>query len=295
MSNQEKFNKLVVCAEKFIENNAKNIIEVIRGKKYNSVFEMINEKYKPLCENIDDITFDIILKRLLVQLQNYQAMPKAINYFSYSKNSGSLRDAFLDDENEIYKNVQEYFEKHFASLTDNKDTLSTDLRRHINITNSKSNAWKKYLKGVASVLIKIKGKDDTIKKAKNKFAEEIKEYCCSLDKDPTNRKLIREFHKNIYSIADTLTYDFFKELHCKNLIKDDSHIVECYKQIFGNYKNIFSDFLNMSNKYCENTKYTPYYIDKIVWLCCTGNFYEDGIIVNKMTQKNFFKFISERI
>ena len=45
----------------------------------------------------------------------------------------------------------------------------------------------------------------------------------------------------------------------------------------------------------DSEKYTPYYVDKIFWLCCTGNFYEDGITINKMTRRNFFTFIDYKI
>ena len=34
-------------------------------------------------------------------------------------------------------------------------------------------------------------------------------------------------------MGNTLTFDFFKELKCENLIKNDSHIIACYKHVWG--------------------------------------------------------------
>ena len=87
-------------------------------------------------------------------------------------------------------------------------------------------------------------------------------------------------------MGDTLTLDFFKELKCENLIKNDSHIIACYKHVGGkcNEKNkIVFEFISM----CKKIEYTPFYVDKILWLCCTGNFDKDGIIITKMNRKNF--------
>ena len=38
---------------------------------------------------------------------------------------------------------------------------------------------------------------------------------------------------------------------------------------------------------CKEFGYSPYYADKILWLCCTGNFHNDGITINAMNRENF--------
>ena len=91
-----------------------------------------------------------------------------------------------------------------------------------------------------------------------------------------------------------LSYDFFKELYCKNLVKPDIHIKEIFKRyIYEELPDenvIAKDFISMG----LTLEPSPYYLDKILWLCCTGNFYEDGITINKMTRRNFFKFVDEK-
>ena len=336
------FKDLIKYAELFISDHAQPIIEIIRGKKYGNIKTMIEEKYHPIWKESCEIPFDIILKRFCIELQNYQAMPKAINYISYSKD-----DDALNDENKIYELVLNYLENEFNNISnDNYKDIFKSLQKNesdyqgITGDNNKelNYAWDKYSRGIMNVLVQIKGESKETEyndKVKKSYIDKIKNYCeyfDEIDEDKisciinelydlikTNKNISKKytnyyefkktkleaFHKNLHGMRDTLTYDLFKELHCLKLIKDDIHVFDCYKLIFGEeeiktYKQrdlALFKFLKLCFDYKDKDgkSYAPYYIDKILWLCCTGNFYEDGITIHKMNKKNFFKFIDDEI
>ena len=110
-------------------------------------------------------------------------------------------------------------------------------------------------------------------------------------------------YRKIFCLGDTLTYDFLKELACENLVKADIHIKELFRntiynnQLPSNDNAVAKHFIKLCNNYKANyhdkdaaEKYTPFYIDKMFWLCCTGYFYADGITIAKMTRNNFLRF-----
>lgn len=99
--------------------------------------------------------------------------------------------------------------------------------------------------------------------------------------------------EKIKYLGEALSYDFLKECGCLYLAKPDTHL----KKVFGDLKitnddecyhdktinplvrtvSRFAALLNENGgPYAE---VTPYKIDKMIWLVCTGNFYlaENGI------------------
>ena len=322
---KEKFKKLVNFAESYIIENAEKVLLAVRDEKLSETnthehCQKLLEKYKPIYGlGVDEIPVDDfkkILNEFCRELQNYQAMPKAINYLSFSVDK---------DNNEILNCIYEFFSEKFNEIGINSNLLRELEGKFLDIKNKNSSddeqskelnkAWEKYSRGLMDVLIKIKGKSSDIDKAKEKFIESINKDCDyfnnvdgiieEIEKDEAKKKdsdfnseynkyrdRLREFNKDIFGMGDTLTLDFFKELKCENLIKNDSHIIACYKHVGGkcNEKNkIVFEFISM----CKKIEYTPFYVDKILWLCCTGNFDKDGIIITKMNRTKFFKEIEK--
>ena len=312
---EKKFKNLVNFAESYIIENAEKVLLAVRDEKLSETnthehCQKLLEKYKPIYgQDVDEIPVDDfkkILNEVCRELQNYQAMPKAINYLSFSVDK---------DNNEILNCIYEFFSEKFNEIGINSNLLGELEGKFLDIKNKNSSddeqskelnkAWEKYSRGLMDVLIKIKNEYSDINVAKEKFVESINTYCQyfnnidgiikEFENDEAKKKdseynkyraRLREFNKDIFGMGDTLTLDFFKELKCENLIKNDSHIIACYKHVGGkcNEKNkIVFEFISM----CKKIEYTPFYVDKILWLCCTGNFDKDGIIITKMNRKNF--------
>lgn len=307
---QEKFNKIVECAEEFIEISAKNILNKLRGTNHEKCFDIIKEKYHPLCRNLDGTAFEFnketVLKRFCIQLQNYQKRPQTIDYLSHSyhpktDNNNNILNLHTDD-NEIFEYMKSNNKKDADSIYDYFHKLDRfEEKSHKN--GCYNHNWRLYAKGLAKVSELL---DD------DNYINELKILCKEVDKAASqinqscDNKIIEKVEKffkgnqKISGMDSVLPYDFLKELYCLNLVKVDTHIKEIYKFIFHS-EDTTDEILIKFIKLCLNLqkgkydKYTPYYIDKIFWLCSTGNFYEDGITIQKMTRRNFFKFIETRL
>lgn len=107
---KENFKKLIKCAEEYILEKAGKILGTVRERDYSksTCFDIINEKYRPKYENLEDINIDHILEQFCVELQNYQAMPKAINYASKIEKSDDEDSTDINaDKNKIFKTIWE--------------------------------------------------------------------------------------------------------------------------------------------------------------------------------------------
>ena len=325
---QEKFNKLVQCAENYIETKALRIINAIRKTEYKNCFEAIYEdedfRYRPQytieeLEKFNEKDLEkILIKRFCGELQNQSGRTNAIKYFSYNndpQNGG-------EDGNNILLKVLDYYndgkpEKYFwcelyekFQGKENSYIIGSENNENNKACNATSSpisncnkfeqckktlktranyGWREYCRGLTDALNYIK------ETSKEELVKQIKDII--IDGKPNERKkFLNNFMVKFRSIGQELVYDFFKELCCENLIKPDVHIKYLYKNVLnGQEKNSFNiaeDFIQMCNEY-ENGKYTPYYIDKILWLCCTGNFYKEDITINSINRENFINSYPE--
>lgn len=94
-----------------------------------------------------------------------------------------------------------------------------------------------------------------------------------------NIEKINSISTKVRGIALSLTCDWLKECGCDWLSKPDTHTEKVLSEIYGEQlqkidviKKIFewSKVLNSNEIVC-----TPYKLDKMIWLLCTGNFYLD--------------------
>lgn len=329
---QSKFDELVEIAEKYIAEKACAILNVIRGanveKDENCCFNLIYDYYKPMYEinpSYGDaneylkanekskyyektaITLkEKLLVRFCIQQQNYQAMPKAINYAFYIDGKTKTNKIFeivkpyLGNHNIKYCNLYNKFldELKFEQNKEN-DNFESELKVKVKVCKDEGSrktkylynyAWLKYSEGLCSCIQYLNGMEN------GKLIHLIKRV--NNNDDIPEKKLKNDFYKNIKHLGKTLSYDFFKEIGCRNLLKDDVHIVAIYKKVFNaettNNDEIVKKMLGYCKKYEEKHKgKDPYYIDKILWLCCTGSFYEDNIILTSMSRRGFLEYYKE--
>lgn len=315
---QEKFNKLIEAAESYIVKHAKVVLNAIRNTKADNCYDLIYKKYQPmydinkLREKEENTKKLDLLRRFCIQLQNYQAMPRAINYFSYNSENDSSKYVMLQD-NEIFNIAKDLYQRNLTNpltiyenfkvklkFEEEKDAeekksffndrvkLSENNKPFKVIVNDKGKckiyynwAWLKYCVGLSDVF-KFLNDNERV----NKIFE---------DKPKSN------IFDDIFGLGNALTSDFLKEIGHIKLIKPDVHIIEIYKHLTDPQKTpdsqkspaskkVQEDFSKWIGNQKDKEKYTPYYIDKILWLCCTGDFYEDGIIITKMTRQNFLNY-----
>lgn len=98
----------------------------------------------------------------------------------------------------------------------------------------------------------------------------------------------------ISGIGFPLACDFLKEIGYKDYPKPDVHIKDIIRVLLRlNYKEPISDILAFEAIIDIATKYevTPYKLDKILWLICTGNFYNHTNIKPKSHKKEFLEIL----
>ena len=93
----------------------------------------------------------------------------------------------------------------------------------------------------------------------------------------------------ISGIGFSLACDFLKELGYLNYPKPDVHIVDIFTSLGlsdDNIINVFEAVIRMYEDCKEiDSTVTPYKIDKILWIICSGRFYLDNITVNRNKEK----------
>lgn len=106
--------------------------------------------------------------------------------------------------------------------------------------------------------------------------------------------------KKICGIGFALACDTLKELGFTNYSKPDVHLIEIFSALNLSEKNQISTFeaiVRMSER-CKtvDVNVSPYKVDKIFWLICSGRFYlETPEISIGRHKKQFIEFALERI
>lgn len=215
-----------------------------------------------------------IYEQFIYSAQNYQSMP---NVIKYDLRREKIKEILLDfDINQIqYMDVDELYYKFRAAF----DVTSKD---------TKQNSWRKWSRSVI----------DAAKFMSNfKDADDFRDFVSQFDYNrPTRMALPLLISTKISGIGFALACDCLKELGFLNYPKPDVHLMEVFSKI-GLSKDdsisVFEAIVEMADVCKEvDPEVTPYKIDKIMWLICSGRFYLDGISVGRH-KDDFIKCVIE--
>ena len=218
-----------------------------------------------------------VFEQLICSAHNTQGMPNSIKY---DKRRNKIKEILKDfDICEISKmDISELY----YTFRDAFNVTSND---------SKRNYWYKWSNSIidsAKFLSKFKDLDD--------FKSFIAQFEYSAY---TREALPLLISTKIKGIGFALACDTLKELGYLDYPKPDTHIIDVFYQL-GLSDNeeqtaAFEAVVYMSDVCKEIDKSaTPYKIDKVIWLICSGNFYLDGCSV-KTRKKQFIEYIKSVI
>ncbi len=257
----------------------------ITKKELNKYFKLTDYQNENICSFKKD-SIEQVYAQFALHAQN-ATMINNIVKFDY--NFKFLKSIFCDFRPKVF--LDEYFvgnerEKVVLELI-NKLRFSKNNPNGLKWKTSKSIEPDKLIRRFVEAMIDgaLFFKDKTKKELLSVFREKY---------DISYKELIKYFMKNIkhgFSIA--LTCDFFKEFDTYfNIPKPDVHIkdviskfkVKTYKNKNWEYKCIddFIDIVSVLNN--QGIKIDSYKLDKMIWLCCTSNFYLDDS-KNKSSKK----------
>lgn len=204
---------------------------------------------------------------LIRTAQNYQFMPNVI--------------AFDKRKEKIERILHGFDHEYIASL--DIESLYKEFRKTFNVTSGDShyNSWYRWSCSVV---------DSAKYVCRFRNVEEFDTYVRS------KKDLLRiplEISGEIRGIGFALACDFLKETGYPEYIKPDVHIIDICEALEisdRNQINVFRTLIDIANR-CG---VTPYKLDKILWLICSGNFYLNGVKING-NKKEFITFLKERL
>lgn len=200
-----------------------------------------------------------VYERFIGSAQNYQMMPNVIKFY--------------DRKQEIKKILHDYDLKTISNMAE--DSLYQLFREKFNVQtkDSKRNAWRKWAGSVIDSARFI-NEFHTL----NEFTEFVNS---KYNNDDSRKILALGIAKKIKGMGFTLVCDALKELGFSKFSKPDVHIREVFSSI-GLCNNDEFTVCEVIEHIAEDCKtvypdITPYKVDKVFWLICSGNFYREKI------------------
>lgn len=251
--------------------------------KYIKLYDIFNNLRKTAQINDSDmkklfipeginINKNFIFYRLCYSLQNSGAMSNSIKLAS--SNSSFIENVLQGFDAQKVYNKYSTWEDIYNSLTNyGKNDNGKKEKKETN--------WQKFAKGIfdgVTFLLKHNG---------FKIVNDLIQQQCF---ETNSVKTINDIATQIHGIGLPLTCDWLKECGCQWLVKPDTHIINVYKHLVGlsnnakvNDSTIIEDMYDWSVeiKNHHDPQMTAYKLDKIIWLICTGNFYQHNIQIGR--------------
>ena len=203
----------------------------------------------------DSLT-DIFIQ-IIQSAQNYQSMPNVIK--------------FADRKDQIGTMLFNYDYHKIKTLS--ADDLYHDFREkfHVTSTDSKRNSWYKWS---CSIVDAARFPDEF------ESIDDFRSFVELFDYNTATRiALPLLISTRIKGVGFALACDLLKELGYLNYPKPDIHMMDICEALGLSSRDPISVFEAIVKAANEGGT-TPYELDKILWLICSGNFYLDGVKTN---------------
>lgn len=204
-----------------------------------------------------------IYEQLIHSAQNYQRMP---NVIKYSQRRDQIKNILVDFDVQLIKDMD-------------VDELYYKFRDVFRVTSNdtKHNSWRKWSRSAI----------DAAKFMSNfKDADDFRGFVAQFDYNrPTRMALPLLISTKISGIGFALACDTLKELGYLSYPKPDVHLIEVFSQLGlsdDDPISVFEAIVEMAEVCKEvDPEASPYKLDKIIWLICSGRFYLDDISVGR--------------
>lgn len=216
-----------------------------------------------LCNN-KATNLEDVFHRLIGSLQNRNMMPSVIQYWNEERN--------IIINSLLAKYVYPHLDKSLQQCPDSANNLYSLIRKALKETAGEpaldekpSKLWQIWCKGILSAA-RFLGQFNNIEELHNCFAR--------LYNDTRTRSVLPAMlAMEIDGMQFTLACDFLKECGY-DYPKPDVHITDVFEEICGTrdtyqiYKKVI--------EYAEALPITAFQLDKMIWLVCSGSFYQEG-------------------
>lgn len=249
--------------------------------------ELLDRHLIPEDKRIKPDTINRIYKSILESAQNVQMSPNVIGK-SISGEKGNidpLKEVLFDfDPQKTSETYREY----------SAEKLFKELKKHLKQPpqdDNKNVLWLRYCKTIISASVFL---------SQFESHHEFYAFIDSYDKDKKMRSFLPMLLSfEIDGLGFALSCDFLKEMGYVNFGKPDTHIKDIFIEL-GFLNNISkaspkADYFSLKiiERIAHNNNTTPYAVDKLLWLICSGNFYIEKIEIGSK-KKEFIKFMKQK-
>ena len=204
-----------------------------------------------------------VYEQMIQSAQNYQRMPNVIKFV---------------ERRDTVKEI--LFDYDFAKIANlDIEELYQTFRREYSVTSADNNfnSWHKWSKSIIDAAKFMNNFKDV-----KDFKWFIKQFEYNL---PTRIALPLLLSAKISGMGFALACDCLKELGYTTYSKPDVHLVEVFKRLGISDKDpilVFEAIVKMAEDCKEiDETVTPYKIDKVIWLVCSGRFYLDEVSIGR--------------
>lgn len=220
------------------------------------------------------VSIQDIYEQFIHSAQNYQSMPKVIKY---AQRREVIKDILAEFDIQIIKDMD--VEELYYKFRDVFRVTSKD---------TKQNSWRKWSRSVI---------DSARFMANFKDADDFRGFVAQFDYNrPTRMALPLLISTKISGIGFALACDTLKELGYLSYPKPDVHLIEVFSQLGLSEEDpisVFEAIVEMAEVCKEvDPESSPYKLDKIIWLICSGRFYLDDISVGRH-KDDFIKYVKD--
>jgi len=222
-------------------------------------------------DNKDYQSLEEIFIRFITSAQNYQRMPNVI--------------AFEKREEDIARILFGYDIQKIAELSE--ETLYKQFRLWFNVTtpDSKRNSWYKWSCSVIDSAKFVSGFKD---------AADFDEFVKRFDYNAVSRMALPLLiQARVRGVGFALACDLLKELGYTNYPKPDIHMIDVFNSLGLCDRDPISAF-EAIGRMADECRVTPYKVDKVFWLICSGNFYKEKPPIKiKGQKKELISYLQE--
>lgn len=223
-----------------------------------------------ISDRIDYCNLEDIFEQFVQSAQNYQMMPKVINY---------------KDRRERVKTILSDFDVRAVAKMDPSELYEQFAQQFgLKKTTDKRNSWRKWSKSIvesAQFLCEFRDVND--------FVGFVK---CFDYNAHTRMALPLLISNKIHGIGFALACDLLKELGFTSYPKPDVHLIEVFNALGLSRAepiDTFEAIVHMADA-CrrKDLSVTPYKVDKVFWLICSGRLYHEKPEINIGGHKKAF-------
>ncbi len=232
----------------------------------------------------------MIVERLCASLQN-SPMASSIKFNIYNEQSNydAIKNVLFDFKPVKILNKYQSWEELYKAFLDNGIEDKGNKRGHKGYTN-----WQKYAKGVYQGVDYLQNHRG-FEKIKKLIALDLS------DSQTISADILNQIdgiaQSDICCLKQTLVCDWLKECGCMWLVKPDRHMVRVFEKLcpfcdvsadkmLKNIKNYWKNIISYIYSDIRNIKeieptLTPYKLDRMIYLICSGNFFKDNVVLNR--------------